>query len=239
MDKWWIGNSLFVFIMSFGQCALCFGQAEGYDAFQSFVNIVPKDNFVDITTTFFNDSEFDVLAKYSIEYQHFSKYYIDTLVIEDEKYSHADELIRLDQRQFPYRVLDSIAVLVQIRSGDQVLAVKHSSFRENTQHEIKGNAFFSDGEGIKNVVLDQTKSKFGRDVFDYFFAEYNLIPTTTYKVITIDELPARGTSTQIIFSYDNQKVFEFFTQPRQDYLQQMANYALQIILQQINQDEVQ
>ncbi|GAB3033937.1 CsgE family curli-type amyloid fiber assembly protein [Spirosoma pulveris] len=117
-------------------------------------------------------------------------------------------------------------------------------------------------EGTETLLLDNTRSKIGRDFYEAFFRHYAELPKTiapifpadtTLKitpnveldinafVVTIDELPALGAGTSIIsVSLNDQMVWQNYVQIRQEVLELYAFNAAEVINQYVlNYQEVQ
>ncbi|UHG94806.1 curli production assembly/transport protein CsgE [Spirosoma oryzicola] len=117
-------------------------------------------------------------------------------------------------------------------------------------------------EGTQTLMLDQTRSKIGRDFYEAFFRRYAELPkvvsqpvstdTTrrinpnleldlTAFVVTIDELPAFGVGTTVIVvSLNDQVLWQNYVQARADILEAYAFDAAELINQYvINYQEVQ
>jgi hypothetical protein len=117
-------------------------------------------------------------------------------------------------------------------------------------------------EGTETLILDNTRSKIGRDFYEAFFRHYVELPKatspaaladTTVKItpnleldinafiVTIDELPAFGVGTSIIsVSLNDQLVWQNYVQIRQDVLETYAFNAAEVINQYVlNYQEVQ
>ena len=118
-------------------------------------------------------------------------------------------------------------------------------------------------EGTETLLLDNTRSKIGRDFYEAFFRHYAELPKavnpllalgdTTAKVtpnleldinafiITIEELPAFGVGTSIIsVSLNDQLLWQNYIQARQDILESYAFNAAELINQYVvNYQEVQ
>ncbi len=114
----------------------------------------------------------------------------------------------------------------------------------------------------ETLLLDNTRSKIGRDFYDAFFRHYAELPKsvvplaladTTKKVtpnleldldafvVTIDELPAFGVGTSIIsVTLNDQIVWQNYVQVRQDVLEAYAFNAAEVVNQYVlNYQEVQ
>jgi UDP-galactopyranose mutase len=117
-------------------------------------------------------------------------------------------------------------------------------------------------EGTETLLLDNTRSKIGRDFYEAFFRHYVELPKavspaaladTTLKItpkleldinafiVTIDELPAFGIGTSIIsVSLNDQVVWQNYVQIRQEILEQYAFNAAEVVNQYVlNYQEVQ
>ncbi len=117
-------------------------------------------------------------------------------------------------------------------------------------------------DGTETLLLDNTRSKIGRDFYDAFFRHYAELPKsvtplaladTTQKVtpnleldldafvVTIDELPAFGVGTTIIsVTLNDQLIWQNYVQARQDVLETYAFNAAEVVNQYVlNYQDVQ
>ena len=118
-------------------------------------------------------------------------------------------------------------------------------------------------EGTETLLLDNTRSKIGRDFYEAFFRHYAELPKTTVPlltpadttvkitpnveldinafIVTIEELPALGVGTSIIsVSLNDQVVWQNYIQLRQDVIEAYAFNAAEVINQYVlNYQEVQ
>lgn len=83
-----------------------------------------------------------------------------------------------------------------------------------------------DGYIRRGLVLKNTITKAGRDFYKYFYSDYFNSDTETDKNILIEEVPGRGRTTLITVKVEDQLVWQFFSQPRKQFLKQMASTAL-------------
>ncbi|AUD01432.1 CsgE family curli-type amyloid fiber assembly protein [Spirosoma pollinicola] len=108
-------------------------------------------------------------------------------------------------------------------------------------------------EGTQTLLLDNTRSKIGRDFYEAFFRYYADLPKglglpiptdSTRKVepnleldlnaflVTVDELPTFGSGTSIIsITLNDQIIWQNYVQIRQDVLEAYALDAAQLINQ--------
>ena len=84
----------------------------------------------------------------------------------------------------------------------------------------------SDGFFLQGFVIENTITKAGRDFYRYFFLDYYNRQIITSNNIVIDEVPGRNRFTRVSVSIEGRVVWQFFAQPRKEYLKQMARTAL-------------
>lgn len=116
-------------------------------------------------------------------------------------------------------------------------------------------------EGTETLLLDNTRTKIGRDFYDFFFRRYAELPKTSTPLladssktvrqpfelelnaffVTIEELPALGVGTTIIsVSLNDQLVWQNFVQFRLDIIEAYAVNAAEVVNQYIlNYQDVQ
>ena len=96
-----------------------------------------------------------------------------------------------------------------------------------------------DGFVLNGFVIENTITKAGRDFYKYFYAEYYNKEIVTTKNIIIDEVPARSRYTRITVKVEDQLVWQFFSQPKKEFLKQMARTALARSIARLQQLEKQ
>ncbi|WP_055446646.1 CsgE family curli-type amyloid fiber assembly protein [Lacinutrix mariniflava] len=84
-----------------------------------------------------------------------------------------------------------------------------------------------DGVLMQGLVIQKTLTKAGRDFHRYFYAEYFNKQIKTNKHILIHEVPGQRRSTRISVKVDGQLVWQFFANPKKEFLIEMANTAIQ------------
>jgi hypothetical protein len=92
-----------------------------------------------------------------------------------------------------------------------------------------------DGIILKGIVIEDTKTKPGRDFYNMFYSLYNLNNINGEQVILIKEVLALGTNTKIEVLIDNNTIFEFFARPNNDYLKSMSDFAIRRVYQYFQQ----
>lgn len=84
-----------------------------------------------------------------------------------------------------------------------------------------------EGLGITGLILDETRTKAGRDFFELFSIQWTTIPLLNYS-ITIEEQPDRGRGSFIKVSIDDTMVFFQRLNPRMQEIEELADRAIQV-----------
>lgn len=126
---------------------------------------------------------------------------------------------------------DALKVYLYIKNDeDQKLVAKDSliinanSFAENTLQTEQKQIF-----ELKGLSIDDTKTKIGRDFYDYFYLEYSKLPEIEKTTVTVSELPTMGRSSQISISTDDKVVYSFLSNPSEDYLLEQAKMTIKLL----------
>ncbi|WP_375446137.1 CsgE family curli-type amyloid fiber assembly protein [uncultured Fibrella sp.] len=99
-----------------------------------------------------------------------------------------------------------------------------------------------DDNGGNSLILDNTRTKVGKDFYDLFYKYWTTRtpPADSSKqyadtlmavdvVIVVEEIPSPGTASQIMISIDDQPVWQQFVQARYELLEEDALYALEVV----------
>ena len=79
---------------------------------------------------------------------------------------------------------------------------------------------------IDGLLVDDTKTKSGKDFYDLFYAGWEAPPGTKNYTITVSEKPFRLTSTMIVVSINDDVVYQGILQPRQDLIEGQSDEAI-------------
>lgn len=80
----------------------------------------------------------------------------------------------------------------------------------------------NDGLEMLGIISDETKTRLGKDFYDYFYAFYNKIKINSAKIVTVDEELTNGRTTKIAIEIDNEIINEFISKPDDEFLSYMA-----------------
>ncbi|WP_224487934.1 curli production assembly/transport protein CsgE [Robertkochia flava] len=84
----------------------------------------------------------------------------------------------------------------------------------------------ADGVVLRGVVVEDTKTRPGNEFYQMFYSQYLANNINGERIVKITEQIAMGRSTKIQVLVDQDLVMEFFVNPRQEYLKQMADQAV-------------
>ncbi len=116
-----------------------------------------------------------------------------------------------------HAVAQVVADSAFIPSDSTVNFASHTQNQEEKEREL--------GLEINGLVMDETISKLGRDFYDLFFTQWDINTETDY-LIRVIEKPAPGTRTMINVEINDNIVFQQFLQPKYDYIESLAEYAV-------------
>jgi len=94
---------------------------------------------------------------------------------------------------------------------------KKKQFVEESEIEIKG------------LVIEDVKTKLGKDFYDYFYQKYSSSGSQYPFIINITEKPSIGRGSKISIDVDDIVIFEFMTKPDDEFIQAAANQALRYV----------
>ncbi|WP_299765030.1 CsgE family curli-type amyloid fiber assembly protein [uncultured Dokdonia sp.] len=125
--------------------------------------------------------------------------------------------------------------IVLEQGGKTVIDINRNTPKTTSQDE----AVAQDGYTIDGLVLQKTLTKSGRDFFRMFYSEYYNRQIRSPKNILIKEVPGRRRNTLITVEVDGKLVWQFFAQPRKEFLTNMVRISLQRVLSFLNRLEKQ
>ncbi|WP_319480858.1 CsgE family curli-type amyloid fiber assembly protein [uncultured Draconibacterium sp.] len=79
---------------------------------------------------------------------------------------------------------------------------------------------------IDGLLIDETKTKNGRDFYDYFYRDWSPPQNAKNYSIFVTERPYRLTTTMIEIRINETLVFQSFLQPRSDIVEMLAQQAV-------------
>jgi len=91
------------------------------------------------------------------------------------------------------------------------------------KHPVKSNDVEIEIDGL---LIDDTKTKAGKDFYDLFYNEWEAPGDAKNYSITVSEKPFRLTSTLIVISINDDIVYQAILQPRQDLVEAQAEEGI-------------
>ncbi len=86
-----------------------------------------------------------------------------------------------------------------------------------------------DGFVIKGVVIEETKTKPGRDFFKMFYSLYSRYEVNGEEIVTVKEVLSLNNNTKIEIFVAKDKVVDFFVTPQYDYLKKMSDTSIRTV----------
>ncbi len=124
---------------------------------------------------------------------------------------------------------EEVKVFLFVREGKTLLA--QDVIIINDVEEIYRNTSITEEQiAIKGLVIDEVKTKIGKDFYDIFYQKYLQSGEQYSFIININEKPfIGGRGSLVSVQIGDHKLFEFQARPDEDLLKQAADYSLTLI----------
>ncbi len=119
--------------------------------------------------------------------------------------------------------------LEKFRSLFKEVVEKENAEKEATQKEEKKKQKEERVDPVlefEGLILDETRSKMGRNFYDLFYQNWQAPEDTSNFTITISEQPSFGRGTQIAIKIDYEQVYSARLQPRYEYIEAVSEQAI-------------
>ncbi|MEM7086315.1 MAG: CsgE family curli-type amyloid fiber assembly protein [Bacteroidota bacterium] len=99
---------------------------------------------------------------------------------------------------------------------------------DNVTQAYSKNAVNNEPDGVvlRGIVIEETKTKPGRDFYNLFYSDYLKYKINGEKIVTIKETLSLANNTKIEVIAGDTKVLEFFVRPQPDYLKTLSTEAI-------------
>ncbi|WGK63730.1 CsgE family curli-type amyloid fiber assembly protein [Croceiramulus getboli] len=124
-------------------------------------------------------------------------------------------------------------VVLNDPSDADAIENKEINVRARGNGKYTDQAAPQDGFTLDGLVIENTITQAGRDFYQLFYSDYYNKGIVSPKDILIEEVPGRGRRTRITVKVDRTLVWQFFAQPRRDYLKEQAEITIRRVLLQI------
>lgn len=122
-----------------------------------------------------------------------------------------------------------LKVYLFIKEDKQLIAIDSVKINE-TIAILKTTAINEYDIEIKGLVVENVKTKIGKDFYDIFHQKYSRSGSKYPFVININEKPLIGGRGALVsIEVGDDKIFEFQARPEEEMLQKAADYALKLI----------
>ncbi|RPD98806.1 hypothetical protein EGM88_06355 [Aureibaculum marinum] len=119
---------------------------------------------------------------------------------------------------------EEIKLFLYIRK-EKLLISKDTLVISNKKERAFNQAEAENYEMI-GLVVDDVITKLGKDFYDYFYQKYSSSSLKYPFIIHVNEKPMIGISSEITIVIDDVDIFKTMTNPKQEYLEVMAQQAI-------------
>jgi len=174
------------------------------------------------------------LGTRTIEIDSIEKIILKVEILQEEQLLIAEEFVwNREELGFKNNEVTEVRIQKKIESNLQIQ--KNEEVEKQTQKNLKTKIVGNQGKKttnfdaieIQGLIIDETRSKIGRDFYEIFFRKW--IPPNGSKgdfIITIKELPAFGRSSRIALDVDGQSLGIRNLTPRLEYVEQQVNSSI-------------
>ncbi|MBQ0733499.1 CsgE family curli-type amyloid fiber assembly protein [Aquimarina celericrescens] len=124
---------------------------------------------------------------------------------------------------------NKIVVLLLIYEDDKIIAKDRFAFNEEVQREaekVEAEDTSDDGVELKGIVIEETKTKPGRDFYEFFYNSYSLNQINGNKIVGVYETLSFGRTTILQVKIEDIVIHQFISKPDLEYLEQMSKIAV-------------
>ncbi len=116
---------------------------------------------------------------------------------------------------------DEVIVLLLFYDSDKKLVGKDRIVIGDEKKKDEG-MIPVDGFELSGIISDDTKTKVGKDFYDFYYYAYNDKKINSKKIVTVSEELSFARNTKIIISIDNNVIYEFLARPDEEFLTLVA-----------------
>lgn len=128
-------------------------------------------------------------------------------------------------------------VYLFIRKEDELISKDSTIIYSAEISEQKNYIAESDIE-IKGLVIEDVKTKLGKDFYDFFYQKYVTSGSQFNFIVNIIERPSIIRGSKISIEVDESIIFEFMTRPDEEYMEEAAIEALRYVMMYANQRKI-
>ncbi|WP_299216397.1 CsgE family curli-type amyloid fiber assembly protein [uncultured Aquimarina sp.] len=123
---------------------------------------------------------------------------------------------------------DKIVILLLVYEEETIVGKDRIAFNEEAKKKKKEEEEYTEDDGIelKGIVIEETKTKPGKDFYEFFYNSYTLNRINGSKIVGVYEKLSFGRSTIIQVKIEDKVIHEFLGKPDIEYLEQMSKVAI-------------
>ncbi len=122
---------------------------------------------------------------------------------------------------------DKIVILLLVYEEEKVVGKDRIGFNEKAKEKEKEEEVFEDdGIELKGIVVEETKTKPGKDFYEFFYNSYTLNRINGSKIVGVYETLSFGRSTIIQVKIEDNVIHEFLGKPDIEFLEQMSKISI-------------
>ncbi|WP_298318352.1 CsgE family curli-type amyloid fiber assembly protein [uncultured Aquimarina sp.] len=122
---------------------------------------------------------------------------------------------------------DKIVILLLVYEEETIVGKDRIAFNEEANKKKKEEEYTEDdGIELKGIVIEETKTKPGKDFYEFFYNSYTLNRINGSKIVGVYEKLSFGRSTIIQVKIEDKVIHEFLGKPDIEYLEQMSKVAI-------------
>lgn len=122
---------------------------------------------------------------------------------------------------------DKIVVLLLIYEEEKIIGKDRVAFNEKIEKKAEPVEESSDdGIELKGIVIEETKTKPGRDFYEFFYNSYTLNQINGSKIVGVYETLSFGRTTILRVKIEDNVIHQFISKPDLEYLEQMSKVAI-------------
>ncbi len=122
----------------------------------------------------------------------------------------------------------TVVLLLLIYEEDVIIGKDRIAFNEPIKKKPQKveEEESDDGLELKGIVIEETKTKPGRDFYEFFYNSYSLNQINGNKVVGVFESLSFGRTTIIQVKIEDNVIHKFISKPDLEYLEQMSKISI-------------
>lgn len=130
------------------------------------------------------------------------------------------------------------------KDQDSIKKELFNTFSQQKENTTKAITPSYEKISFKGIVVDETKTKAGKDFYQLYYTNYLSQNINSEHIITITESITMGNNTKIAIQTGGNIIYEFFVQTKYDFLKSMSETTLRITIKylehlKLNQQRIQ